>query len=467
MTRIISTIPFFFGLVTFYIVAIYPNTYDLLQEGELSSIKEQQWGTCWAFSTISSLESNILKKKLNFTHDLSEYHLDKFNGFNRNGTDKDPRREWFSSQGKGFIGSNTDNSNSGLMVHLGGDYKVAAAYLSNTLGAVEESKTPTIKSENDFDSFGNTPNAGVLLKNNYRYVFPKSIEWLSWGESWPMTKERIKKELRETGAVGSAQFMQPDPLDIINERELHLNTTEKEPNHAISIIGWDDNLSYQNSRGAWLIKDSDHIDDETGDKVGPFYIPYKDLIVGRHMEMGAVSFKDVTIRDPRTQIYSHALHGWRYTKQIHTPIKNLYVIKSSEYLDAIGIYIPSPMDSVNYSIIINGKNIFKNTITKENPGFYYIELSSYNLLEGDRVEVIQENKSGLYAIDSSSWMSVLLGEDEDKLTPQWIESSASPGESFYFENGKWQDLITRSEKDSIDYSKANFPIILYTIEEMN
>ncbi|PIK14036.1 hypothetical protein [Halobacteriovorax sp. JY17] len=463
MIRIISTIPFIFGLITYYIVALSPSNYSLLEQGFLSSIKKQHWGTCWAFSTISSLESNILKRKLQFSHDLSEYHLDKFNGFNRNGRESDPKKEWFSTQGKGYIGSNRDDQRSGLMVHLGGDYRVAAAYLSNTLGAVEESKTPGIKTDSDFASFGNSPGEGILLRNNYQYIYPKSIEWLVWGNSNLETQNRIKKAIKENGAVASAQFMESSPLAIIKGKEWHQNLKEEGPNHAISIVGWDDRISYKGKTGAWLIKDSDHINEEDNTKIGLFYISYQDLITGKHRDMGAVSFKNVSLRDSRARVYSHALHGWRYSQIFPGPIKNLYTIKGDETLNAIGLYLPTPQETATYKVSINGNFLLKETINRENPGFYYLKIPNYDVRIGDKVEIIQENKSTLYSIDSSSWITVLLGDTEDTLKPQWVESKANPKESYYYEKDKWYDLTSKESSSEINYRKANFPIILYTL----
>ena len=428
-----------------------------------SPIKKQHWGTCWAFATISSLESNILINKLDHTHDLSEYHLDKYNGFNRDGRVSDPKREWFSTQGEGFEGSNIDNLKQGVMVHLGGDYTVAAAYLSGTLGAVEESKTPSITSERSFREFGNSKTTGILLENNYTYVFPKSIQWLTLSGSDEEKRERIQSAISIHGSVASSQYMEDTPVGMYRGSEVHLNLTKTKPNHAVSLVGWDDDFLFKGHKGAWIVKDSDHIDEETNKKIPLFYIPYDDLITAKDKKLGGVVFKDVSKRPSNTKIYNHALHGWQYSIENREAVKNSYQISGRETLYGLGIYIPEPSDTIKITILKNGNKMQEIDYSSSYPGFYYLETNSLEVNKKDTIEIIQENKSNIYALDSSFWLDILLSSEEDILKPQWIGSNASEGESLYKKNNKWLDLVNRQEeKSDISFKNANFPILIYT-----
>jgi C1A family cysteine protease len=462
MQRIIAAIPFIFCFISFNFYEDHYRSFTPKENISFSSIKKQHWGTCWSFSTISSLESSILTQKLNHTSDLSEYHLDKYNGFNRNGNAEDPKDDWYSSQGKGFVGSNKDSINSGLLVHLGGDYFVSTAYLANTLGAVEENKTPKIKGNKDFKNFGWTSKDGVLLKNNYKHIFPKRVEWLSRTGSEKAIRNRIKRYIRMHGSVSSAQFMNPKPTSYYKGREVHLNLREKSPNHAINIIGWDDGFYQDGQYGAWIIKDSDHEIDSSGEKLGPFYIPYSDLITGKDKNMGAVSFNSVEVRDTDTLIYTHSLHGWRYDFKFAEKVKSRFIITEEEQLiTGIGIYIPTEKTTSNISIVINSRNITNlKPFYSEFPGFYYLKTPAIKISPNSVVDLIQKNSSDIYALDSTSKIEVLLGTPQ--LKPQEVESKSDFNQSFYQKKSNWIDLKSRDNIKEIDFTKANFAINLYT-----
>ncbi|WP_127718481.1 hypothetical protein [Halobacteriovorax sp. HLS] len=464
MQRIFAILICFTIIVSYYIYNIRSSNFLPVIGKTVSNIKKQQWGTCWSFSAISTLESSILTSGLQHTTDLSEYHLDKYNGFNRDGFSTDPKKDWYSTQGKGFQGSNTDALNSGLMVHLGGDFTVAAAYLSNTKGAVEEYKTPSILTHKDFDKFGNTPTTGVLLENNYEYIYPQRIEWLTTTGTDSEKRDVIKEYIRKFGSVSSAQYMTDTPIGFHKNKEVHLNLTTTKPNHAINIVGWDDDFNYRGHIGAWIIKDSDHIDDKTGEKISFYYIPYDDLITAKDPKMGGVSFNSPKKREGLVTIRTHALHGWRFNIDSYESIKNHFrTSNDKEELIGIGVYIPTVNTKSKIAIKVNGKTIgLKKELVAKFPGFYYIDVDAYTIDPNSQIEVTQSNDSKVYALDSSSKMDVLLSSNKFEISPQTIESKALKNQSFLLRNGKWIDLQDMEQDPNINYKRANFPINLYT-----
>ena len=261
----------FFKMVNNYISAsATDSSYNAYSKGLITSPKMQGvLGTCWAFSSISAVESNALKNGLR-EYDFSESHMI----YSLLGV---AYKDEAGKKGK-YVTNSFD----------GGKVTYAASYYFNNYGQLLENDMPYSDTENKIYSSeykkGNKMISlgGFSLTNvgNYKACSTDEIGY-------------IKKQIINYGSVQASMYMK-DNLFSDSGKNYYLTTTNNSnlPNHGISIIGWDDNISASNfngasRNGAWIIKNSwgpNWSDD------GLFYISYDDHFICKN----TATFYDVS-----------------------------------------------------------------------------------------------------------------------------------------------------------------------------
>ncbi len=375
-----------------------------LDDSRLTPVRNQiPYGTCWAHSAIGSAESILKSNNLADNPDFSEWQL-AYIAF----TSVDGQPCYYLSAGETpyNVGANDCN---------------AAAMFTRGVSPVWEYQVP-------YDS--GTPSA----------VYAPEYTLKSWSIAHKVSDTQDNTEwktmLMEKGALSISYFHNPGYC-YEGTTTSYYNPVFSYTNHAVTLVGWDDNYAASNFRntppgdGAWIIKNSWGAD--WGDE-GYFYISYYDKTL--NTDAGAF---ELMPRIENEKMYTHDELGWLLnlafdeSETVYT--KSVFTATGSEKLTTIGMYTKS--DNTDYTIQIrtaNASGKFVNAWgtpqagTVTDAGYARVDLlSPVFLSSGQQYEVIVSY--------SSPGTGTALPVE---FTPS---SRYAPGQSFCSTDGtSWTDL---------------------------
>ena len=390
-----------------------PEKYNYLEEDKKVIVKDQgNYGTCWAFATLTALESTLLPEE---ELDFSENNL---------------------------IYNNLLSDE----IHDGGDYIMSMAYLMSWKGPVLEKNDPygSVPTEEEKDVIKHVQGAEILPSKDY---------------------QQIKEMVFKYGGVESSMYMSASGNSVSN---LYYNMNEyaycykgdKKSNHDVVIIGWDDHFSRELFRDETIKEDGAFIclnswGEDFGNH-GVFYISYEDSCIGTIN----VCYKDVEDTDNYDKLYQTDLCGWTGTLGFEGSntayFANIYTAQNDESIQSVGFY--ATKTDLEYDVFIcpkyNGKVSLNERThvaasgTLKNQGYYTIKLDQdYEVSKEDKFAIIIKirNKKG------KDYKLIPVEMESEELD---IHVDLSDGEGYFSSSGeKWQ---------SAEKQKCNICLKAYT-----
>lgn len=371
-----------------------PTEYSSVKAGNVTSVKNQvPYNTCWAFSSLSTAESSLLARGYG-EYDLSELQLVNF----FYGTKVDPLGNCSTDKTVNTAGSKLDSG--------GNHYSTVWAMAGWTAGAAEETM-PYNAEECELVSKGAISPALAYEKDVVRLENAKAIPY----GTDKAHLDAIKQAIKENGAVASNYYHFYEDNRYLNEKEWAYYCDIPANNHAISIVGWDDNYPASNfnaigqdgnkkgpeGNGAWLVKNSFS---ELWGIGGYFWLSYYDVSL---MHTGSVfEFNFVPAGDYKYNYQYDGSNG-AYSKGINSgeSIIAQYQVKGlssqCEVIDAIGLGLAS--SNVNYSVMIydiNGIPLMSKPVTgtTDFEGYYTVSIENGPVLKAGAAFTVVVTLSG-------------------------------------------------------------------------
>ena len=387
------------------------------------SIRNQSpYGTCWGFAPTSLAELSVLNNDGTLL-DLSELHSIYF------------AYHYTSADGKDGVKYLPTASYNYLS--MGGDPSFIYHTYANWVGAADEKTAPYSKAAATLESGLSNDiamNDSAHLRNFY--IVNKA------------DRKYIKQLIKEYGGVGMSYYDDNQYYDYSTNS--YYSTVSDNTNHAISVVGWDDDkVTNSSNKGAWLVRNSWGSNEYS--HFGYFWMSYDEpSIYDRVYALDCVSDTGSSDDDFYDHNYQYDLsaysqYGWIGNGTSST-IANIFTATGTQLLKAVGVETQNP--NINYTVsiytdIANSSNPESGTLVRTQTGsftyqgFHTIKMNNpLTLTKGETFSVViklesMDGKSGAYYVMESKYN---LGN-----AASWY-CGGEKGQSFYYNYG-WRDMV--------------------------
>ncbi|MDD1660492.1 MAG: lectin like domain-containing protein, partial [Methanomicrobiales archaeon] len=287
-------------------VVSLPASYDLRTLGKVTPVRNQgSCGSCWAFATYGSMESVLEPGE---TWDFSENNLKNKHGYD---------------------GTHCAGGNAGM----------STAYLARYAGPVSESDD----TYNPYSSY--SPSTLTARKHVQDVLYIPD-------RSGPLDNDNIKNAVQVYGGIYSLVYWTEGAYSSATKAYYYSGTSYA--NHAITIVGWDDNYDRSRFRtsppgnGAFIVRNSWG----TGfGEQGYFYVSYYDKVIGT----GNAVFTAESTQNYQT-IYQYDTLGWLGSAGYcgdTAYFANVFTASRAEQISAASFYTASPNSEYQVSVYTN------------------------------------------------------------------------------------------------------------------
>ena len=377
-----------------------PSRYNLAENGFVTDVKNQQdSGNCWAFAALASLETCVLKasnKTFNFSVENMKNLIEMYSAYG-----------WK------------------METNEGGYNGMPMGYLASWLGPVNATLDP-------FDDKGTlSPLLDSEMHIQNIYVLPARTSYTD--------NDAIKEAILKYGGLYASYYHSAGYLN--SKTNAYYDPYTGNGNHAITVVGWDDDYSKNNfytapaGDGAFIVKNS--WGSSWGDN-GYFYISYYDRVlfaVNKDNQAFTYILND-TVRYTKNYQYDVAgMTDYLITGKKTVWYQNIYNATGNEVIAAVSTFFNTTVD-YEISIYVNDVLQLTQNGRHEGSGYYTIPLKEYvPVTVGDIFKIVVKlanPQNGYAAVPISEQLST-------------TRCYYAPGVSYFSNDGKkWTDLYDYS-----------------------
>ncbi|MBR6101432.1 MAG: hypothetical protein IKP95_03315 [Ruminococcus sp.] len=481
----------------------FPASFDLRNvdgENYVTPVRFQGgWGTCWCFAATAACEISAiyeLETTQNIKVDVDNVDFSEL------------QTAWFSSQplpegnehypaqageGGAFLSLFEDDGQYNLAT--GGSSFTAGSLYSMGVGPITEKMVPyknhsgnTVKNADGDPWYYSADNEDWSVDEEYRFItglefedcnlLPSPSLWKTDedGSDYYVYNEDatkvIKSELMNGRGVtigfhADVGSKVPQPYEVskyLSENFAHYTYDMLQANHAVCIVGWDDNYSADNFRqgvddqgnsiappadGAWIVKNSwGSTSNEFPNKnnwgyegSGYFYLSYYDRSLDGPESFNFYTDNYLTEReflsiDQHDLMPTSGINGIKYN--VPVVMANVFDVECDEVLRAVSTETCQPNTTVSYEIYrlnkdhkspIDGESVASFEDVYQYPGYHRTDLpEGVELKKGDcyAILVCQQVEDG-YIVEIKRGSNRKAVEEDLKNEPEYIEMMKSFG----------------------------------------
>lgn len=390
----------------------------------LTPVKNQVGETCWAYSALSCIESNMIRKGMaDNSIDLSESHL-----------------VWFTL-GQGFP-TDPEDPRYGGGVKYGSEAYDAGAYI--TIEQASHASWQGAVAESDAAPISELP----VLNESLRYQSVAHVQNMPYYTYPNRSREFTKQLLLDKGPLRITYFQ--SSLHNLSKNSGYYNPDyftemkaglEKGKDHCVQMVGWDDHYAKENfmkeppEDGAWIIRNS--WGDYANSEDGYFYLSYYESTISliTYFDCEPVTNYGSNYSYSCTHISAwpaHSLKRGYYSA-------NVFEAQKDEKIKAVGFHtIRNFFDPAQYEISVwlldpepespqDGMIVSQFTETLEFSGYYTLKLpESIAVKKGQKYSVVMKTPLGTQCFfDEASYKEgvsyyAYYTEDEGE-PPEWTD----------------------------------------------